>query len=153
MAEESPEAGDGPLAMANLDPAEGLFRLWPPSEATRVAVVAKMFVKLSSACFESQKYGRIGLAEAQSHAKRIEEAAFSAAQEADNSGEDGGSIVILVYAKHASQLMLETLRLQKNSLLEPVTPTAAEPENLSRDSEGVSSTGEYEFLTLYLALD
>ena len=113
-----------------------VFKLWPPSQGTREAVRQKMALKLSSACFESQSFARIELSDAQEHAKSIEEAAFGAAQEADRRGDKAGSAVVMVYAKHASKLMLETLRSQGRENGEPVTPTA------SRDNGVVPPEGE-----------
>lgn len=128
-------------------PGHQVFKLWPPSQGTREAVRQKMALKLSSACFESQSFARIELADAQEHAKAIEEAAFGAAQEADRRGEKTGSTVVMVYAKHASKLMLETLRSQGRENGEPVTPTTAttavEGDGIvARENGAVVSTGE-----------
>lgn len=123
-------------------PSQQVFKLWPPSQGTREAVRQKMALKLSSACFESQSFARIELADAQEHSRAIEEAAFGAAQEADSGGDKTGSAVVMVYAKHASKLMLETLRSQGRGKREPVTPTAA--RGLEKDAVGgiASSGGE-----------
>jgi len=117
-------------------PQPQVFKLWPPSQGTREAVRQKMALKLSSACFESQSFARIELADAQEHAKVIEEAAFSAAQEADRKEEKTGSAVVMVYAKHASKLMLETLRSQGRENGEPVTPTAATGDGIVAAENG-----------------
>lgn len=115
-----------------------VFKLWPPSQGTREAVRQKMALKLSSACFESQSFARIELGDAQEHAKAIEEAAFGAAQEADRGGDKAGSAVVMVYAKHASKLMLETLRSQGR---ENGEPTALSPTAIM-DNGVVSGKGE-----------
>ncbi|XP_024388986.1 RAN GTPase-activating protein 2 [Physcomitrium patens] len=124
-------------------PSQQAFKLWPPSQGTREAVRQKMALKLSSACFESQSFARIELADAQEHARLIEEAAFGAAQEADRVGDKAGSAVVMVYAKHASKLMLETLRTQGRDSGEPVTPTAArevETDAVATDNGGALSS-------------
>ena len=122
MADGVDDAGAKPPSMQG----QQVFKLWPPSQGTREAVRQKMALKLSSACFESQSFARIELGDAQEHAKTIEEAAFEAAQEADRSGDKVGSAVVMVYAKHASKLMLETLRSQgrENGAPPALSPTA-----------------------------
>jgi Ran GTPase-activating protein 1 len=124
-------------------PGQQVFKLWPPSQGTREAVRQKMALKLSSACFESQSFARIELADAQEHAKTIEEAAFGAAQEADRRGEKTGSAVVMIYAKHASKVMLETLRSQGRENGEPVTPKAPHTDGFVATENGaVNSKGE-----------
>lgn len=118
-----------------------VFKLWPPSQVTREAVRQKMALKLSSACLESQSFAKIELAEAQEQAKVIEEAAFIAAQEADRNGEETGSAVVMVYAKHASKLMLEALRSQGSENGKPedgelVAPKAATGDEIVDSENG-----------------
>lgn len=97
------------------------WRLWPPSDGTRATLVERMATNLASVSFFSQKYGRIEASEADKHAKRIEEAAFVAAQkEADNGVEGIGTGIVQFYAKHASHLMLQTLRSKKPSVVPDV---------------------------------
>lgn len=97
------------------------WRLWPPSDVTRATLVERMATNLTSVSFFSQKYGRIEASEAGKHAKRIEEEAFVAAQkEADNGVEGIGTGIVQFYAKHASHLMLQTLRSKKPSVVPDV---------------------------------
>lgn len=147
---KAPAPADAAAAAA----ASGLFKLWPPSDATRVAVTHKMALKLSSACFESKSFPRIELADAEVHAKRIEEEAFGAAQAADQRGEDAGSGVVMVYARRASKMMLETLRSQSRENGEPVTPTVG--RGGARDNGTATNSGKKLIviwsLSMFLAL-
>ena len=158
MADSSGEEPLGTMtkapAPADAAAASGLFKLWPPSDATRVAVTHKMALKLSSACFESKSFPRIELADAEVHAKRIEEEAFGAAQAADQRGEDAGSGVVMVYARRASKMMLETLRSQSRENGEPVTPTVG--RGGARDNGTATNSGKKLIviwsLSMFLAL-
>jgi Ran GTPase-activating protein 1 len=102
------------------------YSLWPPSDYTRAKLVERMANNLASLSFFSQTYGRIQSPEAAQHAKRIEEAAFVAAQkEEDNknsNNNDGvesgvGTVIVRFYTTHASNLMFETLKSNKNSFI------------------------------------
>jgi len=87
------------------------FNLWPPSERTRAAVVERMAETFSSPSILSNKYGQFDSEQAQVHAKKIEEAAFSASQNiAATSPGDSGSHVLLFYSKEISKLMLDTAK-------------------------------------------
>jgi Ran GTPase-activating protein 1 len=105
------------------------YSLWPPSDYTRAKLVERMANNLASLSFFSQTYERIQSPEAAQHAKRIEEAAFVAAQkEADNNNSnnnDGvesaaGTVIVRFYTTHASNLMLETLKSNKNSFSDAI---------------------------------
>jgi Ran GTPase-activating protein 1 len=104
------------------------YSLWPPSDYTRAKLVERMANNLASLSFFSQTYGRIQSPEAARHAKRIEEAAFVAAQkEADNNNSNNGgvesgvgTVIVRFYTTHASNLMLETLKSNKNSFSDAI---------------------------------
>jgi hypothetical protein len=92
------------------------FNLWPPSKRTRAAVVERMVKTLSSPSILSKKYGQFDSEQAQVHAKKIEEEAFSASQNfaATNPG-DSGSHVLQFYSKEVSKLMLDTAKLHSSN--------------------------------------
>jgi Ran GTPase-activating protein 1 len=123
------------------------WRLWPPSDVTRAALVERMATNLASVSFFSQKYGRIEASEAGKHAKKIEEAAFVAAQkEADNGVEGIGTGIVQFYAKHASHLMLQTLRSKKPSVVSDVVeehvPKMKELEPEQKQNQEVAAISE-----------
>lgn len=98
------------------------FSIWPPSERTRAAVVERMEKTLSSSSILSNKYGQFDSEEAHAVAKRIEEDAFTAAQdvatsESGDSGSGSGSHVLQFYSKEISKHMLDAAkyRASKNN--------------------------------------
>ncbi|GLJ25382.1 hypothetical protein SUGI_0485860 [Cryptomeria japonica] len=89
------------------------FSIWPPSERTRAAVVERMEKTLSSTSILSKKYGLFDTEEAYAIAKRIEEEAFTAAQDfaTSESGDSGtGSHVLQFYSKEISKHMLDAAK-------------------------------------------
>ncbi|ERM96364.1 RAN GTPase-activating protein 2 [Amborella trichopoda] len=95
----------------NLPPRTFSIKLWPPSQSTRLMLVERMTKNLSSVSIFSRKYGLLSKEEAEENAKRIEEVAFTAANEHHEKEPDGdGSSAVQLYAKESSKLMLEVLK-------------------------------------------
>nr|CAD1839995.1 unnamed protein product [Ananas comosus var. bracteatus] len=87
------------------------IKLWPPSESTRLMLVEKMTINLSTESIFSKKYGLLSKEEASENAKRIEEVCFASANEHFMKEPDGdGSSAVQLYAKETSKLMLEVLK-------------------------------------------
>jgi hypothetical protein len=88
------------------------WRLWPPGEATRAIVAEKMVQHLITCSPPIEK------PEAIEHAKRIEQEAFRTATETQqqngDSARDTSMLQVRAYAKHASQLLLDTLKAHRS---------------------------------------
>ncbi|KAJ0243856.1 RAN GTPase-activating protein 2 [Hirschfeldia incana] len=87
------------------------IKLWPPSLPTRQALIERMTNNLSSKTIFTDKFGALTKDQATENAKRIEDVAFSTANqhyEREPDG-DGGSAVQL-YARECSKLILEVLK-------------------------------------------
>ncbi|KAE8674730.1 WPP domain-containing protein 1 [Hibiscus syriacus] len=85
------------------------FKIWPPTQRTRDAVLNRLVETLSSESVLSKRYGTIAMEEAYAVAKLIEEEAFSVAQESFSTDEDGIEI-LQVYSKEISKRMLDTVK-------------------------------------------
>lgn len=117
------------------------FNLWPPSERTRAAVVERMVETLSSPSILSNKYGQFDSEQAQVHAKKIEEAAFSTSQSfAATSRGDSGSHVLQFYSKEISKLMLDTAKQHASNQNPPQHNNAVFQEGASNLDPQVSDS-------------
>ncbi|KAF9686963.1 hypothetical protein SADUNF_Sadunf02G0044700 [Salix dunnii] len=86
-------------------------KLWPPSQSTRLMLVERMTKNFITPSFISRKYGLLSKEEAEEDAKKIEEVAFTAANQHYEKQPDGdGSSAVQIYAKESSRLMLEVLK-------------------------------------------
>lgn len=91
-----------------------LFKLWPPSENTRATLVERMSSNLCSVSFASDRYVPLRPEEASEQAKRIEAEAFLFAEkEAGDHNGGSDSIIVQMYAKRASLLMLEAIKAKR----------------------------------------
>lgn len=87
------------------------IKLWPPSENTRKMLVERMTSNLTSKSFFTQKYGILSQEEATDESKRIEDIAFSTANQNYEKQPDGdGGAAVQLYAKECSRLLLEVLK-------------------------------------------
>ncbi|XVF36356.1 hypothetical protein REPUB_Repub19eG0051600 [Reevesia pubescens] len=85
------------------------FRIWPPTQRTRDAVINRLVETLSSQSVLSKRYGTIPEDEASAAAKSIEEEAFSVAG-ASFSADDDDIETLQVYSKEISKRMLDTVK-------------------------------------------
>lgn len=85
------------------------FKIWPPTQRTRDAVLNRLVETLSSESVLSKRYGTIPKEEASPAAKLIEEEAFSVAGASFSTDEDGIEI-LQVYSKEISKRMLDTVK-------------------------------------------
>ncbi|KAL7112890.1 hypothetical protein ACP275_04G029300 [Erythranthe tilingii] len=86
-------------------------KLWPPSQSTRLKLVERMTKNLVTPSIWSRKYGLLSQKEAEDDAKRIETAAFAAANQHFGKEPDGdGSSAVQLYAKESSRLMIEVIK-------------------------------------------
>lgn len=83
--------------------------IWPPTQRTRDAVIARLIETLSTPSVLSKRYGTIPHDEADAAARRIEDEAFSVANQA-TSAEDDGLEILQLYSKEISKRMLETVK-------------------------------------------
>ncbi|XP_020103286.1 RAN GTPase-activating protein 2-like [Ananas comosus] len=117
------------------------IKLWPPSESTRLMLVEKMTINLSTESIFSKKYGLLSKEEASENAKRIEEVCFASANEHFMKEPDGdGSSAVQLYAKETSKLMLEVLkrgpRLKEEAVAE--ADFAEKPPTLAKTTFDIS---------------
>ncbi|KAG5223014.1 RAN GTPase-activating protein [Salix suchowensis] len=125
------------------------IKLWPPSQNTRQMLVVRVTDNLTTNSIFTQKYGSLSKEEAEDSAKRIEDVAFSAANEHYEKEPDGdGSSAVQLYAKECSKLILEalkrgpTIRDEKEVLASD--KASALPETVFDISKGVRSFIEVE---------
>ncbi|KAH7567477.1 hypothetical protein JRO89_XS07G0079600 [Xanthoceras sorbifolium] len=90
------------------------FRIWPPSQRTRDAVISRLIETLTTTSVLSKRYGALPADEASSAARTIEEEAFSVA-DAASSAEDDGIEILQVYSKDISKRMLDAVKSRANS--------------------------------------
>ncbi|KAL4649541.1 hypothetical protein ACB092_01G020600 [Castanea dentata] len=90
------------------------FSIWPPTQRTRDAVVARLVETLSKQSILSKRYGTLPSDEASSAARLIEEEAFSAAADSA-SAEDDGIEILQVYSREISRRMLDTVKTRASS--------------------------------------
>ncbi|KAH6772762.1 RAN GTPase activating protein 1 [Perilla frutescens var. hirtella] len=86
-------------------------KLWPPTQSTRLKLVERMTKNLVTPSIWSRKYGLLSQEEAEEDAKRIEAAAFAAANLHFGKEPDGdGSSAVQLYAKESSRLMIDVIK-------------------------------------------
>ncbi|KAK4860273.1 hypothetical protein QYF36_020398 [Acer negundo] len=90
------------------------FRIWPPSQRTRDAVIYRLIETLTTPSVLSKRYGSLPSDEASSASRTIEEEAFSVA-EAASSAEDDGIEILQVYSKEISKRMLDAVKSRPNA--------------------------------------
>lgn len=100
------------------------FSIWPPSQRTRDAVVARLIETLSTPSVLSKRYGTVPHDEAASAARAIEEEAFNAAGGAA-AADDDGIEVLQIYSKEISKRMLDSV---KTRAVAATASPAATPE-------------------------
>ncbi|CAA0403629.1 unnamed protein product [Arabidopsis thaliana] len=104
------------------------IKLWPPSLPTRKALIERITNNFSSKTIFTEKYGSLTKDQATENAKRIEDIAFSTANQQFEREPDGdGGSAVQLYAKECSKLILEVLKKG------PVAKVAAR-ELISEDS-------------------
>ncbi|GAV74659.1 WPP domain-containing protein [Cephalotus follicularis] len=100
------------------------LRIWPPTQRTRDAVIARLIENLSEPSVLSKRYGTIPQEEAAATAHIIEEEAFVAAGAAAST-EDDGIEILQVYSKEISKRMLETIKAKANATANSSASNAA----------------------------
>lgn len=124
------------------------FRIWPPTQRTRDAVIARLIDTLTTPSVLSKRYGAMPTDEADSAARLIENKAFSVADGAA-SAEDDGIEVLQVYSKEISKRMLEAVKSRPTAAASGIssdvddTTNAAQPAG-GPNEESVSSSVETE---------
>ncbi|XP_010546815.1 PREDICTED: RAN GTPase-activating protein 2 [Tarenaya hassleriana] len=123
------------------------IKLWPPSANTRQMLVERMTNNLSSKTIFTQKYGSLTKEEALENAKRIEDVAFSTANQHYEKEPDGdGASAVQLYAKECSKLILEVLK--KGPVDKAATRETSVPEEpaLPRETVFDISKGQRAFI-------
>ncbi|KAF5747020.1 MFP1 attachment factor 1-like [Tripterygium wilfordii] len=104
--------------------------IWPPSQRTRDAVIARLIETLSSQSVLSKRYGTISESEAQEVARLIEEEAFAVAG-GFGSADDDGIEILQVYSKEISKRMLEKVKARAGSVTGSVDAIASQTQSPS----------------------
>ncbi|CAH8365299.1 unnamed protein product [Eruca vesicaria subsp. sativa] len=87
------------------------IKLWPPSLPTRQALIERMTNNLSSKTIFTDKFGSLTKDQAMENAKRIEDVAFSTANQQFEREPDGdGGSAVQLYARECSKMILEVLK-------------------------------------------
>ncbi|XP_024040042.1 MFP1 attachment factor 1 isoform X2 [Citrus clementina] len=124
------------------------FRIWPPAQRTRDAVIARLIETLTTPSVLSKRYGAMPTDEADFTARFIENDAFSVA-DAAASAEDDGIEVLQVYSKEISKRMLEAVKSRSSAAASGIssgvddTTSPAQPAG-GPNEESVSSSVETE---------
>ncbi|XP_044474477.1 MFP1 attachment factor 1-like [Mangifera indica] len=93
------------------------FRIWPPTQRTRDAVIARLVETLTTPSVLSKRYGSMPADEADSTARSIENEAFSVADlEAGAAAEVDGIEVLQVYSKEISKRILESVKSRASAV-------------------------------------
>ncbi|KAF5736080.1 MFP1 attachment factor 1-like [Tripterygium wilfordii] len=121
--------------------------IWPPSQRTRDAVIARLIDTLSSQSVLSKRYGTIPKSEAEEAAHRIEEEAFSVAGgsgsgSGSGSADDDGFDILQVYSKEISKRMLETVKARAGSGTGSVDGIASQTQSPSDASTTTTASVE-----------
>ncbi|XP_051127877.1 RAN GTPase-activating protein 2 [Andrographis paniculata] len=124
------------------------IKLWPPSQNTRKMLVERMTNNLSTPTIFTQKYGTFSNAEALIHAERIEELAFSTANQHYEQEPDGdGSAAVQLYAKECSKLILDVLKGGAGSVkIEEKEIPKSEDDSTPRETVFDISKGQRAFI-------
>ncbi|KAK4770977.1 hypothetical protein SAY87_031509 [Trapa incisa] len=116
------------------------FSIWPPSQRTRDAVIARLMDTLSTPSVLTKRYGVVPAEEAASTARLIEEEAFSAA-DGGAAADDDGIEILQIYSKEVSKRMLDFVKSRSSSSAAPtVTPADSVDLSAVTSSEEVAST-------------
>ncbi|KAK6913903.1 WPP domain [Dillenia turbinata] len=100
------------------------IKLWPPSQNTRQMLVERMTNNLSAPSVFTQKYGSLSKEKAEENAKKIENLAFTTANQYYEKEPDGdGGSAVQLYAKECSKLILEVLKRGHESKKDEEVPT------------------------------
>ncbi|KAJ4701685.1 MFP1 attachment factor 1-like [Melia azedarach] len=113
------------------------FRIWPPTQRTRDAVIARLIETLTTPSVLSKRYGAMPTDEADSAARVIEKEAFSVA-DAAASAEDDGIEVLQVYSKEISKRMLESVK-SRASAAGSASATAVDDNDIGEEPAGGSN--------------
>lgn len=109
------------------------IKLWPPSLPTRQALIERITNNLSSKTIFTDKYGSLTKEQATDNAKRIEDIAFSTANQQFEREPDGdGGLAVQLYAKECSKRILEVLKkgpVAKVATREFVSEESASPRD------------------------
>ncbi|KAL0393139.1 UNVERIFIED_CONTAM: RAN GTPase-activating protein 2 [Sesamum radiatum] len=113
------------------------IKLWPPSQNTRQMLVKRMKNNLSTPTIFTTKYGSLSDVEALKHAKKIEESAFTSANQHYEQEPDGdGSSVVQMYASECSKLILDVLkngpRIEEKEVVKPKVDSAETVFDISK---------------------
>ncbi|GMI82674.1 hypothetical protein HRI_001936700 [Hibiscus trionum] len=104
------------------------FKIWPPTQRTRDAVLNRLVETLSSESALSKRYGTVPKEEASAVAKLIEEEAFSVAEASFSTDEDGMEI-LQVYSKEISKRMLDTVKARTAAASDSAPSGTAEADS------------------------
>ncbi|XP_030516701.2 MFP1 attachment factor 1-like [Rhodamnia argentea] len=85
------------------------YRIWPPTQPTREAIVSRLVKKLSSPSALSPRYDAMPVDEAMSVARAIEQAAFDSTGAAASADDDGAD-VLQAYATSIGRRMLDSVQ-------------------------------------------
>ncbi|KAK4796543.1 hypothetical protein SAY86_028869 [Trapa natans] len=120
------------------------FSIWPPSQRTRDAVIARLIDTLSNPSVLTKRYGTVPADESASTARLIEDEAFAAAN-GGAAADDDGIEILQIYSKEVSKRMLDFVKSRPSSSAAP-TATPADSVDLSvvASSEEAASTVESE---------
>ncbi|KAL9446247.1 hypothetical protein AB3S75_014004 [Citrus x aurantiifolia] len=124
------------------------FRIWPPAQRTRDAVIARLIETLTTPSVLSKRYGAMPTDEADFTARFIENDAFSVA-DAAASAEDDGIEVLQVYSKEISKRMLEAVKSRSTAAASGISSGVDDPTSPAQpaggpNEESVSSSVETE---------
>ncbi|XP_031267248.1 MFP1 attachment factor 1-like [Pistacia vera] len=121
------------------NPSSLAFRIWPPTQRTRDAVIARLIETLTTPSVLSKRYGSMPTDEADSAARFIENEAFSAADaEAAASAEVDGIEVLQVYSKEISKRILDSVK-SRASAAGTVSTAALDDSNNGTEAAGEAS--------------
>ncbi|XP_030537958.1 WPP domain-containing protein 1-like isoform X1 [Rhodamnia argentea] len=116
-----PQQTEAPPQRPNPDVA---FRLWPPTQPTRDAIVSRVVETLSAPSALSTRYGRLSLEEATSVARAIEQEEYASTVAAASASDDGAD-VLQAYARAIARRMLDSVHprtARDRGYLQPKTP-------------------------------
>ncbi|XP_009622944.1 MFP1 attachment factor 1 [Nicotiana tabacum] len=116
------------------------FRIWPPTQRTRDAVIQRLIETLSTPSILSKRYGTLTNEEASDIARCIEEEAFTFAG-SSVSPDDDGIEILQVYSKEISKRMLDAVKSRSAATTSPEAESKPS-ESLANASESSAHTGE-----------
>ncbi|KAI4366472.1 hypothetical protein MLD38_022346 [Melastoma candidum] len=110
------------------------FSIWPPSQRTRDAVIARLIETLSTPSLLSKRYGTLPQEEAPEVARSIEEEAFNAAGGASpDSPDEQGLQILEIYSKEISKRVLDSMKARSATVELSTTDKAGAEENTVSD--------------------